>query len=521
LRTAEFDDAELAVAVSIVCLKPEITDRLSENNEVSLAFEEAYSIVRDEVIGKGLDQPLLCRDVVIAWGSGWHRARFDQHADGWDGRWIKSLLALTCLFERATEHALKLLSDSVDKIFTPRAIDPDSPGNVSVVSSYASLFALNAAANLCDCQSNRCHNKHRLSKWSPCAPNGRAYPLRAFAAQMARGDAGPRLLNKEFQNSALYPLLRDFHGLRFHEKVEFKLCHCCGTKYEVNECRYGTRDDPFRTKHFIFENAFWVKDHKLYAIRRRQLCRKPGCQNLYELREFNSCPLLSCGEGRTPNRATRVYVLEQRLDSRAVLHPDYHDVELEEGDELQDIGWDVTDQETLAKLRAETPSVLGPDGAARDAFQSTVERLVAEGKTTGVMTAVEASEISEKAKAGALGSEEVRHLALRNLLGKLYIEATHSADLFPDVVAQLEDYVFDKKCATQELEAKVITARARLLSKKGIATGVMTPSMEPQILELCEESESIEDALDRCAAACVGGEGLSQIVRTPREAVLE
>src|SRR6185312_12185376 len=145
---------------------------------------------------------------------------------------------------------------------------------------------------------------------------GKAFLLRAFAAQMARGDAGPRFLNKEFQNSAVFPLLRDEYGLSF-DRVEFKECDYCQRKYEGDKCSCGTDDDPLKTKHFIFENAFWIKHHKLYRRRRRQKCRR--CENLYSINQFNACPL--CDEPRTPNRDTKLYVLEQLLDSRAVLQP--------------------------------------------------------------------------------------------------------------------------------------------------------------------------------------------------------
>lgn len=496
LRAAKIDDPELAVAVSVICLRPEITNHLSETQEISLAFEEVYSIVTNEVIGRGFGQPLLCRDVVVAWGNGWHRARFDTQADGWDGRWIKSLLTLTCLMERAVEHALRLLSESVDRIFTPWTADPDSPGHSSVVSSYAGLLAASAAANSCDCGSHRCLNKHRLSNWSPQTPNRKAFPLRAFTAQMARGDAGPRLLNKEFQNSALYPLLRDFHGLLFHEKVEFKVCHVCGKKYEVSECRCGSSDEPLRTKHIVFENAFWVKDHKLYARRRRQLCRK--CENLYALEEFSSCPL--CGEGRTPNRETKVHVLQQRLDNRAVLHPDHHDVESGGGEDLDGMDRDRQVEESLAEIRADAATVIPRGGVPNtDVLLGVVALLVAETKKSGMLTAIEASEITEKAKAGTLTSQAVKHLAMRNLLGKLYLEATESADLFPELVAQLEDCVFDQNRTPEEVEEKVIIAKASILSKKGMAVGVITSAMEGQILARCKESGGLEDSFESCA----------------------
>jgi hypothetical protein len=504
LTVGGIDDSELAVAVSVICLSPESGNYLASQMEKTFVdFQEVYSVVKNAVFDNGFyDQPMLCRDVVIAWGNGWHRANFDKLTQGAEGRWIRSLLALTFLIERAVEHALRLLAHSVDRLFTSKSTDPDSPGHPSTISSYAGMLAASVAADCCDCGANKCPIKHRLSSWSPRAPNGRAFPLRAFAAQVARGDAGPNFHNKEFQNSALYPLLRDFHGLCFHEKVEFKLCHRCESKYEGNECRCGTSDDPLETKHILFENAFWVKGHKLYLKKRRQRCRR--CGNLYSLREFKTCPLDD--EKRTPNRDTKVFVLQQRLDSRAVLHPDYPSGE--SGlDELTD-GWTEEVREPdLARLVGKEPLTPANHGVAQTPAQLDLIVLVAESLNSHLLTDAEASEITAQVAAEKSDSGELRRLTVRTVLGRLYDEATQLAEIASDLVKQFEDLIFESSDGAEDLECQVVVLKAKLLSRKGVAAGVMTPLMAEQVLTSSTQLTTLEDALERWS-------GLEQVVRT-------
>jgi hypothetical protein len=477
------DDAQLAIAIAVASLRPQDKkSSVSQAGEIFADFQKAYLVVENEVLNKEFsDQVLLCRDVVIAWGNGWHRADFDKQSDGPGGRWIRALLAFTYLMDRAVEHTLKLLSNNVDKLFTPRVADPESPGNINTIASYAAMLAASAAADCCDCGFNKCHTRHHLSRWSPQASNDRAFPLRAFAAQMSRGDAGPGFHNKEFQNSALYPLLRDFHGLDFHDRAEFKECHDCGRKYEGNQCQCGAPDDPLITKHIVFENAFFVKNHKLYVLRRKQRCRR--CKNLYSLKDFKACPL--CGEPRTPNRDTKVHVLNQRLDSRAVLQPDYSadDSNLEEIDDVLDV-----DKATVINIDTHLHV---------DQVNDLVEQLVANARTLRILTDSEATEIVRRAQSGELAFAELRNLNVRIALRRLYEEAGKLTDIAPALVARIEDLVFETNRTDEEFESDIVTAKAEFLAKKGLLSGVMTPSTEEQFLTSYSQFRNLDEALER------------------------
>ena len=470
------DDAQLAVAIAVVSLRSE--DRSPQIIDTFIDFQEAYSVVENEVLNKGLgNQLLLCRDVVIAWGNGWHRANFDDQSEGTDGRWIKAVLALTVLMEGALRSTFRLLSNCVDKMFTPNTSDPDSPGSDIMINVYASMLALGAAAGCCGCGSTKCDAKHRLSNWSTQTPDGKPFLLRAFATQMVRGNAGPKFLNKEFQNSALYPVLREEYGLCF-DRVEFKRCHECERQYEGIKCACGTAADPAKTKHFIFENAFWIKHHKLYRRRRRQKCAQ--CENLYSPRQFNACPL--CGASPKQIRESQPYVLEQRLDPRAVLQPDFSANESQIDDIVSASDVDsnepgLTAEKTLA-LSSDDPDVFEHE----DQLPDLVHRLVTAGHESHLLTDSEASEINCRVQAGTLELAEIQNLAARAALGTLYEAAQSFADISTGLSAEIEDLVFQKNGAHRELEGKIVAAKAKFLAERARAVGVMTPVMEQQFL---------------------------------------
>jgi hypothetical protein len=502
VRNSDIDEFEIWIAVSVICLRPdaENTSPLDVTHKILAAIKEICNIVNAISAGNRFaTQPLLYRDLVIAWGNGWHRLKSANDNSEWGGRWNKCALALLELMERAVERTSRLLSETVDQMFSTRTTDPDSPGNKSTISGNASILTFAAITDSCECGSNKCYTKHRLSSWAPLLPNGRAFPLRAFAAQMSRGDAGPKFLNKEFQNSAYYPIVRNDYGLLYHEKVEFKLCHVCRSKYEAKKCRCGTADDPLLTKHFVFENAFWVKDHKAYVKRRRQLCR--GCENLYDIKLFKRCPL--CGEERTPNRDTKVHVLERRLNNQAVIYPDYTETDLEQEESSGTFGdHDISTTDIGQSISSESDIVRSPEG-----MPNVIDRLVVEGERSMMLTGAEAHEIRERIKIGDVDMRDVRRLAVRILLGKLHAEATQSNDLFRDEIDKLEDCIFDKNRTVEEMEKLVIIIGAKLIAKRGIAAGVMTPHMEEQLIALSIDSGSLEDALESRT-------GLANVVRT-------
>lgn len=486
----DLDDAQLAVAIAVVSLRPE--NRSPQSRDSFADFQETYSIVENEVLNKGLsDQLLLCRDVVIAWGNGWHRANFDSQSEGPSGRWTKAVLALTYLMEGAVRSTFRLMSNCVDKIFTPGTPDPDSPGNVNMIQVYAAMLAASAAADCCSCGSNKCSVKHRLSNWSTQTPDGKAFLLRAFATQMARGNAGPKFLNKEFHNSALYPVLRDEYGLCY-DRVEFKKCRHCERQYEGDKCSCGTAADS-KTNHFIFENAFWIKHHKLYRKRRRQKCA--NCQNLYSLKQFHVCPL--CGSPTTPqSRESQPYVLEQRLDSRAVLQPDFSGSE--DIVSTSDAGSNEPDLTTETKRQA--LSFTNADVFQReDQLSLLVDRLVTAGRDSRMLTDSEASEITRRVQAGKFQLAEIQSLAARVALGRLHEDARSFAAVTPGLIAEIEDLVFDKKGAHEELETEIVLAKAKLLAERARAVGVMTPAMEEQLLASAMRSKSLDEWLEHSA----------------------
>jgi len=481
------DDAQLTVAIAVLSLRPE--DRSPQCRDTFVDFQEVYSVVESEVLDKGLgDQLLLSRDVVIAWGNGWHRANFDDRSDGPDGRWIKAVLALTNLMEGAVRSTFRLLSNCVDKMFTPETTDRDSPGSDNMIQAYASMLTLSAAAGCCGCESNKCDVKHRLSNWSSQTPDGKPFLLRAFATQMARGNAGPRFLNKEFQNSALYPILRDEYGLCF-DRVEFKRCHECERQYEGDKCSCGTAVDPTKTKHFIFENAFWIKHHKLYRRRRRQKCAE--CENLYSLKQFNACPL--CGASPKQSRESQPYVLEQRLDPRAVLQPDFsaNESQIDDTGSASDVdsnGPRITSEKTRDSLASDDPDVFEHE----DPLPDLVHRLVTAGQKSHFLTDSEASEINRRVQAGTFKLAEIQNLAARTALGTLYEAAQSFAGISSGLSAEIEDLVFQKNGAHGELEAKIVAAKAKFLAERARAAGVMTPAMEQQFLTSAMRSRRLE-----------------------------
>jgi hypothetical protein len=326
LRTlaAEQDDRAQGVLLAALALGPR-TGGLPGAGDIGTLLDSAATTDADVV------------DLVIAWGSGWHRTVSPDH--GWHGRWVASLLSLSCLVEASISRSVRWLEASLpDLARALRAIG--TAERRQLLTSFAHQVALELATSACRCghgtrgspsTPGSCSRpEHRLANWHP-----HTCRLTAFIATAVRGSARLPLRAGAFASSMLATLLLEDHLLRV-DVAEFSVCHLCNhdllrlasaqrRPLDISSVRIGLHDltacpdcgapsDPARTyrlarKHWLVVPADWGGQHD--AAHRH---RCAGCGNLFNSARHR-CPI--CRRTISPrDRFTSVWVRVAGLDRK-------------------------------------------------------------------------------------------------------------------------------------------------------------------------------------------------------------